>query len=191
MAILGNNDITSSFQTYIMPDNYYYKMVLTGAAPVSAAIQSISFYMDTNNLFSGEFYKLAIWNASTGALVYGDTTYRAYPGGVGYIWTTVSLQSAASIVAGTSYYIGMWGYSKTYGWSGPRLRSRYVVGSTNGGSYWGSYPWVNPLNLASINMKEYQPCMYLTYTSGPSLKIEGITPGKLEYTSWSQISTVR
>jgi hypothetical protein len=112
---------------------------------------------------------------------------------LGWSWRGGTASTQITLTAGITYnwfFRGSSGYSDSEFCYSGALNG--TSGNISGVSFVSNY-W-DPHNPPSRNYN-YLPCIYAVYTPvnppGPALKIEGTTPGKLEYTSWSSINTVR
>jgi hypothetical protein len=136
-----------------------------------------------------------VWNYTTHYYPYINNCYRSIPDTEMiqpyWAWRGGTTVGVATLYAGITYnfWISGNGFSDS-----SQSRIGYVVGASNthGVSFVSSYWYDHSPPNYNLN---YLPSMYGggEYISppGPALKIEGTTPGKLEYTSWSNINTVR
>ena len=101
-------------------------------------------------------------------------------------WRTVNYSTKPLLYANSIYYL-RFTTGSVISDSSSYLPSIYFDTITGGGGFF-NYPnfFPTPPQLTS-----YTHSIYITYSLGPSLKIEGITPSKLDGTSWSSISNVR
>ena len=127
--------------------------------------------------------------SSTGVLIaatentYLYTTYN-------YAWVQFNFADPKpSIISGNSYYLGI---------STITNNNRFVGelwGEPQGIYFQSGWDWVSPIN---INLALTQPSsayhsIYLSYTegiTGPTITIEGITPGSIEGVDWSDVEDV-
>jgi hypothetical protein len=158
----------------------------------SGVLDSITVYC-SDDAISGSYsvdIMINIFNSSKvySNIRYGQVNINQYSDWAWRTWYKYGAGSGYVMTAGTPFYILFTGSSTGDYY---RMKVGYISGYPNNRKY--STTFAIP---AVLNQDGYH-CMNFTYTpdtpppTGPALKIEGTTPGKLEYTSWSSINTVR
>lgn len=146
-----------------------YRVCKTVSAPFSGQIDTIRIYINPRYL-SSKIFRLAIYNVN-GNLLYADTTNRSFPGDASYAWRTYTLQSTASITAGTSYYLCI---SGTYSSGYPRIGRLYTGGGTDGGSLSGTIPYPSYKNFSGMGNLAFKASIYITYTPASASDIKAV-----------------
>lgn len=184
MAIWGNNTPTTSNAWMIGRGRY---MGIKMTAPGDGVVDRL--YMYCNGAISLKGYGVGLYqrqySGEGGSLVRDIGGVYTSKATNGWAWRNGEVSPTLTIVAGMSYYFMLWGPSGSdYMYIGSMHLSPNISSNI-----------VSSLTALPPLIFDYSLSLYFTYTPttppGPSLKIEGITPGKLEGTSWSNISTVR
>lgn len=165
-------------------------MEVAKATATSSSQLTNSYAKLAGNVTYNNVFRMGLWNES-GTLIGSSDTYTVLAGSAAsfreFTWTT-----KPNIVSGTTYYVGLISYNNTTYARRANSYWYYDTSVTLGGIVGMSLLTPTNFNPALLAEKYNWLCGYVVHGgTGPSLKIEGITPGKLEYTSWSQISTVR
>lgn len=196
MGILGYNSPNSTTKGTIGGEigsdvsRLYYIKITTPDNNIT--VDSASAYMIQKSGEPTITYKYIIYNSNS-------SLHSMSPEGTFYsgtrIWGTINFTNPKPVLlANTDYYLGVVGkpednlvYLHGYTLSPANANTKQISTYTNGGS-------ITPASDGTLGSTYLS--LYLTYTDGgsaggPSFKIEGITPGKLEGTSWSSLATVR
>lgn len=194
MAILGNN--VASTSPYANADYRSMRMVRI-LPPYAGTVNSISVYFTGPNeaITVGS---VGIYDASTRTPIANSFYKGAFQGTPEDVWVwgthTYSAPKPA-LVCGTPVWAGVSNYD--YYESGDLIRYGAAtldmmggLAADNGGDF--------NKQLAAITANEKHVCIYLDYTPtgdacpaySPEILIEGVTPGKLEHTSYPLLSDV-
>ena len=187
MAIFGNNTPSTVYKT-VRSTAQAMKII----PPESGLVYSVTMYCASDSTGVPP-----TWGIDLGCQIYNSnrvfvSNFSSIEMRTGDVWswrTAPYYTGPISVIGGQTYYVFISGGSVSTSY---KIRVGYIAGSPNSSNivlspYNPRIP--NPLTESNLF------CIYFTYTPttppGPALKIEGITPGKLEGTSWSNISTVR
>lgn len=187
MATYGNESTTAGGAQYCGFGGAFVCFP-TGDLPSNATVNSISAYV---YYISGtSYFKFAIWDESKN-LVTNSLSSEITVSNSSAAWKTFNYSTKPSLTSGQRYYLGFIDDN-----TGNNTRCIYQT-STGEGGYDISkvFNYTTGEDLSTLSNTDRRMAIYIDYTasagpSGPSLKIEGITPGKLEYTSWSSLSDV-
>lgn len=187
MATYGNTDTTAGGLQYASFGGAFVCLP-TADLSENASVNTIYCYM---YCVSGPSYmKFAIWDESKN-LVANSLSSEITVSNTSAAWVSFNYSTKPSLSSGQRYYLGYID-DNTGGYN----RIIYQT-QTGAGGYDISktYNYTSGENLGTLANTDRRMAFYIDYTasagpSGPSLKIEGITPGKLEYTSWSSLSDV-
>lgn len=185
MATYGNTDTTAVWQQYASYGGAFICLP-TDDLPSNATVDSINVY--TYYTGGTSYFKFAIWNESK-TLVANSLSSEITVSNSSAAWKTFNYSTKPTLTAGQRYYIGLI-HSNT-----SALRIIYQTSTGEGGyDISKTFNYTSGENLGTLSNTNRRMAFYIDYTastpSGPSLKIEGITPGKLEYTNWSSLSDV-
>ena len=185
MATLGNTTAGGS------ADSLYadYAFAVKVTTPSTITVQSLLFYASGGSASPGRNVKGVIWLQSGGSVVDVGTitTVNAFGGQ----WYT-STFSDTELTDATDYWIGV---ISDGGGSGGGVHYDGTVG------YW-TYDYENnyssPATFVPHNFgSQGYYSVYINYTaggggpSGPSLLVEGITPGTIEGLDWANVNTIK
>ncbi len=168
----GNKD-------YGMGTSANYAMYVKVVAPEDGTITDLNYHIRCTS--GSELIKAVVWSSARNVLRIGGTTTIT-----GLNWYQVSL--SLSITNGTTYYIGFVRDSL-----GGNMNPRW---DTNlGANYYGydaSNSYASPQAIVEVlgtqDVKFF--ANYDPTPTGPSLLVEGITPGKVEGVDWGDITDI-
>jgi hypothetical protein len=200
MSTVGRTEVPTLLATETMNKN---ELLLLEINPTEdGEISDIFFYQgnrDAVGTRKPDVY-LGLFDSSGNLLTYRPSTSQSLPRGTYYWRQHLDYYpwlgpGTRTFTGGNTYYLGAWltgYYYNNINYSAEGILDRDYSGSSGiitGYSHGGNF------TPASIVPETYDFVLYTVYTAtgptGPSLKIEGITPDKLENTSWSDISDVR
>jgi hypothetical protein len=148
--------------------NMYFSIGTLGPI-VGSAAQGLTqlTYGDANQ------YGYINWPLINSIEFYGGGAWRTY---------NYTIEPKPYLTAGTTYVLAMSGSNRYYPW---KIYYNDDVSQTEP-THWYSGKW-------AYDQPERSYSIYITgepVVSGPSIKVDGITPGKIEQISWSEVSDV-
>lgn len=186
MAIYGNNDTTSGGLQYAGFGGAFVCFP-TGDLPSNATVNSINVYC--YYIGGTAHFKFAIWDESKN-LVSNSLSSEIDVTNSSAAWKTFNYSTKPSLSSGQRYYIGLIHDNNN------AMRIIYQT-STGEGGYDISkvFNYTSGESLGTLSNTDRRMAIYIDYTaaappSGPSLKVEGITPGKFETTNWSDLADI-
>ena len=136
---------------------------------------------------STAYYKIAIWELNFTWVPFAISNQMTVSNvGPTFQWKTVTFPTNPQLTSGVKYYIGL---IHNGGASG---RINYQNSTGNGG-YTTTVINYNGGDLTALSQTQRRMSVYVNYnivSAGPSLLVEGITPGKLEGVDWGDINDV-
>jgi len=184
MATLGNDGTFVNVLGFSAHKRAYAMDITTDAYNYN--VQNINFY-GREGAGGGGLIKPVIWNYTTGAVVTNGVAPEININSLTLQWWTSTFATEPVLAANTRYYVGfvtynvagnsfLWGYTS-------RVSETYNEG--------GGMSYTTPTTFIPGTPQPYYMMATLTATiPGPSLKIEGIVPGRFEYTDWANLTDI-
>jgi hypothetical protein len=194
MTILGSNSPGGLVRKLKDGQNGSISVVLRIVPANDMVVNTFSFYArgEHNQYWSGVYGVIGTITGNTLTVVPCGDAVPAYSGGFGNISTqgtvsrwcsyTFTTEPKPYLVAGTSYYIGIKNLNGSY-----PTYAYYFTSTTGYNTHGYNTYWAvdEPDRIYSIYLSgEY-------IQTGPPVKIDNTTPGKLEYTSWANIASLK
>jgi len=148
--------------------------------PETVEVDSISIYCRAD-WASGNPQSFAGHIFNSGYAYVGDYGGITLTGGDGWAWRSMTSGAPVTLTGGATYYIQFSGGTSSY-----EMRLSYTGSASNNIGFKTSYGLPATIYFAGTfsNLFYYTP-------SGPSIEVEGITPGKVEFKEWGDIADIK
>lgn len=179
-GILGSNTPSVLKRDLWSGQNYSHNVLIKVTPSSDFEIQFIAFYAEDRIVASSGQINIGILTGNTITTILNGWAASVPSTPSGFRWWYYYPVNKPILSANILYSIAI---------ASGRFSVAYITSTNtyNTHGYSDNYGMDEPNRLFSI----YASGNYISSNPGPSLKIEGITPGKLEGTAWSNISTIR
>lgn len=134
----------------------------------------------------------AVLCASDGTVlsVHGPIGIKGAVPGYGSSWWTITATGSPELVSGVTYWLGVIARNE---WSGNDYIDLSIDIADTPTGYYVMDPtnsYSSPQTFGPTNNQHWHT-IYVNYTpTGPSLEVEGVTPGQIELVDWTDVSDV-
>jgi len=186
MATLGKTSTTTNYAQYI--SSTFAGLCITETLTTGADVYDAYVYLRRNTSGVTSYCKVMIWDMS-GNLITNGVSNEITVDNNDYAWKSATFSTHPQLSPGSSYYLGIVHYGGS-----ATIRAASNDESPYGGTYPYSITYTGAnITVGNITNTTRRMTVYVNYNetaSGPALKIEGVTPNKVEGVSWSDLNDI-